>query len=103
MLTVWGQISMALTVSGEELPEVDGDRQPILADDGFPVAPDTDIHGASPWLRGQPCEVDGLFGEVVHAPALTLISGEPDRKAKNTKGMREKIMIHFDTVPINII
>lgn len=34
-----------LTVSREQLPEVDGDRNPVLIHDGFPVAPQADVHG----------------------------------------------------------
>lgn len=49
----YGQIDKhitSLTVSGEEIPEVDGDGDPVLAEEGASVAPDADIHGASSWL-----------------------------------------------------
>ncbi len=40
-------IIMPLTVSGEKIPEVNGDGGPELVYKGVSVAPDTDIHGAS--------------------------------------------------------
>lgn len=70
-------VAVALTVSGEQVPEVDGDGDPVLADHGVSVAPDADVHGAGARLRRQPREVDGVLGEGVHAPALTFIGGKP--------------------------
>lgn len=67
----------SLTVSGEQVPEVDGERHPVLVDEGLPVAPDADVHGAGARLRRQPGEVDGVVGEVVRVPALAFVGGEP--------------------------
>lgn len=74
---------MFLTVSGEKLPEVDGDGDPVLADEGVSVAPDADIHGASSRLWRQPSEEDGFIGEDVLTPALSFISGKSVRMWKN--------------------
>lgn len=38
---------MSLTVSGEKVSKVNGDGDPVLAEQGVSVAPDTNIHGAS--------------------------------------------------------
>lgn len=35
-----------LTVSREQQPEVDSDRNPVLIQDGFSVTPQADVHGA---------------------------------------------------------
>lgn len=78
-------IIMPLTVSGEKIPEVNGDGDPVLAEEGVSVAPDTDIHGASSWLRGQPSKVDGVFGEGVHAPALSFISRKSVKTSQNVQ------------------
>lgn len=74
----------SLTVSGEQLPEVDGERHPVVA---LSVAPDADVHGASARLCCQPGEVDGGIGEVVRVPALTFVSGEP--ASKEEKHLRQ--------------
>lgn len=73
----YGQIDKhitSLTVSGEEVPEIDGDGDPVLAEEGASVAPDADIHGASSRLWCQSSEVDWVLSEVVHTPALSFIS-----------------------------
>ena len=86
---------MSLTVPGEQLPEVDGERDPVLADDRVPVAPDTDVHGACARLRGQACEVDGLVGEVVHTPALALVRGKPTQKQNVEKIQKTRVTVCF--------
>ena len=73
-------IIVRLTVSGEQVPEVDGDGDPVLAQEGVSVAPDTDIHRASSRLWSQTSEVDGILSKVVHAPALSFISRKSSRK-----------------------
>jgi hypothetical protein len=75
-----------LTVSGEQLSEVDGEGDPVLTEDRVTVAPQADVHGAGPGLRRQAGEHDWLVGEVVHAPALTFVRRKPvkERKHKQT-------------------
>ena len=85
-----GTSCVSLTVPGEQLPEVDGEIDPVLADDRVPVAPDADVHGACARLRGQACEVDGLLGEVVHTPALALVRGKSTQKQDVEKIQKTK-------------
>ena len=66
-----------LTVSVEELSEVDGDDHPVPWP--VPEAPEADVHGACPGLRVHAAEVQGVAGEVVHTPALALVCGKPAR------------------------
>lgn len=75
----------SLTVSGKKLFEVDGGGDPVLAEEGVPVAPHTDIHGASSRLRRQPGKVDGVFGEVVNTPALSFIGRKSEMTSKNVQ------------------
>lgn len=77
-----------LTVSGEELPEVNGEGDPVLADQRVFVAPEADVHGAGARLGGQSSEVDGLVSEGVLMPALSFICG---KSIKSTKVSRSEM------------
>lgn len=79
------RIIMSLTVSGKKIPEVNGDGDPVLAEEVVSVAPDTDIHGAGSWLWCQTSKIDGLFGKGVHTPALSFISRKSVRTSKNAQ------------------
>lgn len=74
-----------LTVSGEEIPEVNGDRDPVLAEERVPVAPDADIHGASSRLWCKPSKEDGLLGKGISSPALSFISRKSVRTSQSAQ------------------
>ena len=82
-----------LTLSGEQLSEVDGEGDPVLAEDRFTVAPQADVHGAGPGLRRQAGELDWLVGEVVHAPALTLVRRKPVTERKHKQKLIKMISL----------
>lgn len=65
------KLSLILTVSVEELPEVYGDHYPFT--EVVPVAPQADVHGARAGLAVHATEVKWVTGEVIRMPALTLI------------------------------
>lgn len=60
-----------LTVSGEELPEVNGDHYPFT--EVVPVAPQANVHGARPRLTVHSAEVNWVAGEIIRVPALPFI------------------------------
>lgn len=68
--------SDALTVSGEELPEVYGDHHPFA--EIVPVAPQADVHGARAGLAVHAAEVKRVVGEVIRMPALPLVRRKPE-------------------------
>lgn len=76
---------MMLTVSGEKVSKVDGKGDPVMAEERLLVAPDTDVHGASTWLRCQPGEVDRVISEVISMPTLPFIGGISARTLLNVK------------------
>lgn len=66
----------ALTVPGEELPEVYGYHHPFT--EVVPVAPQADVHGARARLTVHTTEVKWVAGEVVRMPALPLVCRKPE-------------------------
>lgn len=85
-------VATSLTLSGDEALEVDGDGHPHgLAVVLGPEAPHADIHGLGAWLGREACEEEGLLGEVVRLPALTLVCGEP------ADSERTEVLTEFDT------
>ena len=75
-----------LTVSGEQLSEVDGEGDPVLTEDRVTVAPQADVHGAGPGLMertGSDFDRVVLFlpQAVVRTPCPSAVSGGLPLKA----------------------
>jgi len=67
-----------LTVPFKYIFKINGVGDPLASQERFCETPNADIHGPSSRFWGQAGKVDGLPGERVGLPALTLVCGEPE-------------------------